>query len=92
MLRLFSCPIGCVSSVALCSLAWLELDEGNPGFQLLIFLQFSGKGSTVIFFSFIFFSTTYIIKFSIYLFSKFFMAVSCFINSDDIFPRQVNPD
>jgi hypothetical protein len=28
---------------------WLELDEGDPGFQLLVFLQFLNKGSTLIF-------------------------------------------
>jgi hypothetical protein len=28
---------------------WLELDEGDPGFQLLDFLQLLNKGSTVIF-------------------------------------------
>jgi hypothetical protein len=46
---------------------WLELDEGDPGFQLLVFLWFFNKGSTEMFL-FIFISTTYIVKFSIYLF------------------------
>jgi hypothetical protein len=27
---------------------WLELDEGDPGFQLLVFLWFLNKGSTAI--------------------------------------------
>jgi hypothetical protein len=46
---------------------WLELDEGDPGFQL----QTEEEIAVVIFFLFLFISTTYIIKFSIYLFSKF---------------------
>jgi hypothetical protein len=29
---------------------WLELNAGGPGFQLLVFLLFLNKGSTVIFF------------------------------------------
>jgi hypothetical protein len=48
---------------------WLQLDEGDPGFQVLAFLQFLNKGSTVIFFISI--SATLIIEFSIYLFFKF---------------------
>jgi hypothetical protein len=28
---------------------WLELDERDPGFHLLVFLQLLNKGSTVIF-------------------------------------------
>jgi hypothetical protein len=48
---------------------WLELDEGDPGFQLLVFLYFLNGGSTVTFLL-IFISTTFIIKFSIYLFSN----------------------
>jgi hypothetical protein len=35
---------------------WLQLDGGDPGFQLLVFLYFLNKGSTVILLS------TYIIK------------------------------
>jgi hypothetical protein len=27
---------------------WLELDEGDPGLQFLVFLYFFNKGSTVI--------------------------------------------
>jgi hypothetical protein len=48
---------------------WLELDEGDPGFQLLT----EEEITAVILFLFILISTTYIIKFSIYLFSKFFV-------------------
>jgi hypothetical protein len=47
---------------------WLEVDEGDPGFQLIVFLMFL--------FPFIFINTTYIIKFSIYLFSKFIYFLS----------------
>jgi hypothetical protein len=43
---------------------WLELDEGDPEFQLLT----EEETAAVIFFSFIFISTIYIIKISIYLF------------------------
>jgi hypothetical protein len=47
---------------------WLQLDEGDPGFQLLT----EEDIAAVTFFNlFIFISTTYIIKFSIYLFSKY---------------------
>jgi hypothetical protein len=46
---------------------WLQLDEGDPGFQLLT----EEEISAVIFFVFIFVGTTYIIFF-IYLFPKFF--------------------
>jgi hypothetical protein len=51
-------------------LSWMK----ETGFQLLGFLQFLNKGSEVIFL-FIFMSTTYIINFSIYLFSNFFYHV-----------------
>jgi hypothetical protein len=44
---------------------WVELDEGNPGFQHL-----TGRNCSSVLFFFI--STTCIIQFSIYLFSKFF--------------------
>jgi hypothetical protein len=47
---------------------WLELDDGDPGFQLLT----EEDISAVTYFLFIFISTTYFIKFSIYLFSNFF--------------------
>jgi hypothetical protein len=43
---------------------WLQLDEGDPGFQHL-----TEKGNTAVtFYLFIFISTTYIIKFSFHLF------------------------
>jgi hypothetical protein len=51
---------------------WLELAEGDPRFRLLVFLWFVIKGFTVICFIF-FISTTYIFKFSIYLFPTFFV-------------------
>jgi hypothetical protein len=41
---------------------WLQLDEGDPGFQLLT----EEEIAAVIYFVFISISTTYIIKFSIY--------------------------
>jgi hypothetical protein len=50
---------------------WLQLDEGDPGFQLLK----EEEITAVIVFLLIFISTTYIIKFSFYLFSKFFFFV-----------------
>jgi hypothetical protein len=46
---------------------WLQLDEGDPGFQLLT----EEEIAAVIYFSFIFINTAYITKFSIYLFSNF---------------------
>jgi hypothetical protein len=58
---------------------WLQLDEGDPGFQLLT----EEEIATGIFYLFIFISTAYIIKFPIYLFSNFFLsfrAIFCFIN------------
>jgi hypothetical protein len=45
----------------------LELDEGDPGFQLL-----TKEEIAAVIFLFIFISTTYIIKFSIYSFSMSF--------------------
>jgi hypothetical protein len=45
---------------------WLELDEGYRGFQLLTEEEIAAVNF------FIFISTTYNIKFLIYLFSKFF--------------------
>jgi hypothetical protein len=50
---------------------WLEPDKGDPGFQLLT----EEEIAAVIFFLFIFISTTYIIKFSIYLFSIFVLGL-----------------
>jgi hypothetical protein len=59
---------------------WPELDEGDPGFQLVTEEQIAA----VIFFLFIFISTTCNIKFSIYLFSVSFFfsfrATFCFTN------------
>jgi hypothetical protein len=43
---------------------WLQLDGGDPGFQLLTEQEIAA----VIFFLFTFIGITYIIKFSIYLF------------------------
>jgi hypothetical protein len=51
---------------------WLQLDEGDPGFQLLT----EEEIPAVIFYVFIFISTAYIIKFSIYL---SFRAIFCAI-------------
>jgi hypothetical protein len=45
---------------------WLQLDEGDPGFQLL-----TEEEIAAVIFLFIFISTTYI-TFPMYLFSKFF--------------------
>jgi hypothetical protein len=47
---------------------WLKLDEGDPGFQCLT----EEEIATIIFFVFIFISTTYIIKFPIYFFYVIF--------------------
>jgi hypothetical protein len=58
----------------------LELDEGDPDFSF-----WQRKKLLPCFFLFIFITTTYIIKFSMYLFSKFFlsfMLMFCFINLD----------
>jgi hypothetical protein len=58
---------------------WLELDEGDPGFQILTEEEIAAG----FFFLFIFISTTYIIRFFIYLFSKFFLSsrfIFCFID------------
>jgi hypothetical protein len=60
---------------------WLQLDEGDPGFQLLS----EEEIAEVIFFLFIFISAMYIIKFSTYLFPKSFLsfrATFCFTNPD----------
>jgi hypothetical protein len=63
---------------------YLELDEGDPGFQLLT----GEEIAAVIYFLFFYFiNTTCVIKFSIYLFSKFFLslrAIICFTNPDDL--------
>jgi hypothetical protein len=59
---------------------WLQLDEGDPVFQLLTEKEISA----MIFLFFI--NATYIIKFSIYLFSNFFYFrdIFCFINPDPL--------
>jgi hypothetical protein len=49
---------------------WLQLDEGDPGFQLDIGINYCSDMCCL----FLVISTTYIIKFSIYLFSKFFIS------------------
>jgi hypothetical protein len=50
---------------------WLQLDEGDPVFQLLAFLNILNKDSTVILYSFL--NTTVTIKFSVNLFSNVFV-------------------
>jgi hypothetical protein len=54
---------------------WLEVDEGDPGFQLLT----EEEIAAVILFLLFFISTTYIVKFSIYLFSDGFCFVLFFL-------------
>jgi hypothetical protein len=58
---------------------WLERDEGDPGFQLL-----TQEEIAAVVFLYINITATKIIKFSIYLFSNFFLLGSpfCFINPD----------
>jgi hypothetical protein len=67
---------------------WLELDEGELGFQLL-----TEKEIAAPIFLFMFITTSYIIKFSIYLFSKFLShrAIFCFINPDYHLTRTTTP-
>jgi hypothetical protein len=65
---------------------WLQLDEGDPGFQLLTEKEIAA----VLIFLFIFISPSHTVKFSIHLFSKFFFvlrAIICFINPDDFSPE-----
>jgi hypothetical protein len=50
---------------------WLQLDEGDPGFQLLT----EEEIAAVIYFLFIVVNTAYIIKISIYLFSEFSLSI-----------------
>jgi hypothetical protein len=67
---------------------WLDLDEGDPGFQLLT----EEEIAAVILFIFI--STTCIIKFPIYLFSKYFLSfrtIVFFINPDYRLTRLTSP-
>jgi hypothetical protein len=47
---------------------WLQLDEGDPGFQLL-----TEKETAAVIVFFIFINPTYIVKFSIYLYTTFFL-------------------
>jgi hypothetical protein len=49
---------------------WLQLDEGDPGFQLLVFLQFLSKGCTVIFYYLFSSAKLILLIFFIYLFSN----------------------
>jgi hypothetical protein len=65
------------------------MDEGDPGFQLLT----EEEIAAVIFLLFIFTITTYIIKFSIYLFflSLSFRAIFSFINLDYWLIRMTPP-
>jgi hypothetical protein len=61
---------------------WLQLDEGDPGFQVL-----TEEEIAAVTFLFIFISTTYIIKISIYMFCTFllsFRAVFFVINPDNL--------
>jgi hypothetical protein len=59
---------------------WLQLDERDPGFQLLA----EEEIAAVIYIFCIFISLTYIIKFFIYslIFFLSFRAIFCFINPD----------
>jgi hypothetical protein len=73
-------------------LDWLELDEGDPGFQFL-----AEKEIAVVIYLFICIITAYIITFSIYLFFGFcflsFRAIFCFTNPDyRLTPMASNPD
>jgi hypothetical protein len=60
---------------------WLELDEGDTGFQLLV-LQFLSKGCAVIYF--IYFHQYYLYHYIFHCFLCFssFMALFCFTNPD----------
>jgi hypothetical protein len=51
---------------------WLQLDEGDSGFQLLTEEEIA---EVIFFFYFFFISTTYIIKFSIYLFYNLLVGI-----------------
>jgi hypothetical protein len=71
---------------------WLELDEGDPGFQLLTEVEIA---AVIFLFSSALYIYIYIIKFSIYLFSKFFLsfrAIFCFINPDGLPHPPIIPD
>jgi hypothetical protein len=62
---------------------WLQLDEGDPGFQLL-----TDEETAAVIFLFIFISTAYVIKFSIYL---SFRAIFCAINPGYRLIRIISP-
>jgi hypothetical protein len=65
---------------------WLELDEGDPGFQLLI----EEEIAAVIFFFHLFSSAlSVLLNFPFICFVSFFMAVFCLINPDDLSPPQL---
>jgi hypothetical protein len=70
---------------------WLELDEGDPGFQLLT----EEEIAAVIFYLFIYFHRHYLYYYIFYfLFSKFFLpfrAIFCFINTDSRSIRMISP-
>jgi hypothetical protein len=55
---------------------WLQLDEGDPGFQVL-----TEEEITAVIFFYLFFSTTYIVKFSVCFLFFFlsFRVIFCFI-------------
>jgi hypothetical protein len=63
----------------------LELDEGDPGFQLLT----EEEIDAVFCYLFIFICTTYTFQFSIYFFCKFFKPIFCLLNSGDLFPKLI---
>jgi hypothetical protein len=58
---------------------WLQLDEGDPGFQFVVFLQFLKNDCRVILLLFTFISIAYIIKFSICFLSFFCILMLSFI-------------
>jgi hypothetical protein len=68
---------------------WLQLYEGDPGFQLLT----ESKIAVVIFFFIFFINTTYIIKFAFIFFLCFLSsrAIFCFINPDYRIIRATSP-
>jgi hypothetical protein len=67
---------------------WPDLDEGGAGFQLL-----TEEEIAAVIFLYIVISTTYINKFSIYLFPNFFVfsVYFSFINSDYSLIRMTSP-
>jgi hypothetical protein len=69
---------------------WLQLDDGDPGFQLLTEEQIA----VVIFYKLTFISNTYIINFFIYFFLSFlsFIAIFCSNNLDYQLIRRTPPN